>query len=33
MVCVESGNAFDNIVTIKPGETHRLSVEFSVEAL
>ncbi|HEY6094615.1 MAG TPA: D-hexose-6-phosphate mutarotase [Gallionellaceae bacterium] len=33
MVCVESGNAFDNLVTVKPGETHRLSVMYSLEAL
>ncbi|MDP2804522.1 MAG: D-hexose-6-phosphate mutarotase [Gallionellaceae bacterium] len=33
MVCVESANAFDNLVTVKPGETHRLAVEYSVEAL
>ncbi len=33
MVCVESANAFDNLVTVKPGETHRLTVEYSVEAL
>jgi D-hexose-6-phosphate mutarotase len=33
MVCVESANAFDNLVTVKAGETHRLAVEYSVEAL
>ena len=33
MVCVESANAFDNLVTVNAGETHRLSVEYSVEAL
>jgi D-hexose-6-phosphate mutarotase len=33
MVCVESANAFDNLVTVKVGETHRLAVEYSVEAL
>lgn len=33
MVCVESANAFDNLVTVKAGETHRLTVEYSVEAL
>ena len=33
MVCVESGNAFENVVTVKPGETHRLSVIYSVERL
>lgn len=33
MVCVESANAFDNLVTVKPGETHRLAVVYSVEAL
>lgn len=33
MVCVESANAFDNLVTVQPGETHRLQVTYSVEAL
>lgn len=33
MVCVESANAVDNLVTVKPGETHRLSVVYSLEAL
>jgi D-hexose-6-phosphate mutarotase len=33
MVCVESANAFDNLVTVKAGETHRLAVVYSVEAL
>ena len=33
MVCVESANAFENIVTVKAGETHRLMVEYSVESL
>jgi D-hexose-6-phosphate mutarotase len=33
MVCVESANAFDNLVTVKPSETHRLAVEYSVETL
>ncbi len=33
MVCVESGNAFDNLVTVKAGETHRLSAIYSVEKL
>jgi D-hexose-6-phosphate mutarotase len=33
MVCVESGNAFENTVTVKPGETHRLSVVYSVDTL
>jgi D-hexose-6-phosphate mutarotase len=33
MVCVESANAFDNLVTVKPGETHKLSVVYSLEAL
>jgi len=33
MVCVESANAFDNLVTVKSGETHRLSVVYSLEAL
>ncbi len=33
MVCVESANALDNVLTVAPGETHRLSVVYSVEAL
>ena len=31
MVCVESGNALHNRVTVAPGATHRLRVEYSVE--
>ena len=30
MVCVESGNALENSVTLPPGETHTLSVEYSL---
>ena len=33
MVCVESANAMDNVVTVAPGETHTLTVTYSVEAL
>lgn len=33
MVCVESGNALDDTVTVKPGEVHRLSVLYTLEAL
>jgi D-hexose-6-phosphate mutarotase len=33
MVCVESGNAFDNIVTVQAGETHRLVAVYSSEKL
>jgi dihydroxy-acid dehydratase len=33
MVCVESANAMDNIVTVAPCETHTLAVTYSVEAL
>jgi D-hexose-6-phosphate mutarotase len=33
MVCVESGNAMENVVTIAPGETHRLVAVYSVEKL
>ncbi|MHB1188685.1 dihydroxy-acid dehydratase, partial [Thiobacillus sp.] len=33
MVCVESANAMDNVVTVAPGETHSLAVTYSVEAL
>jgi glucose-6-phosphate 1-epimerase len=33
MVCVESGNAADDRVTLAPGEEHRLWVRYSVESL
>lgn len=33
MVCVESGNAFDNIITVQAGETHRLVAVYSSEKL
>jgi D-hexose-6-phosphate mutarotase len=33
MVCVESGNAFDNILTVQAGETHRLVAVYSTEKL
>ena len=33
MVCVESGNAWDNVVALAPGETHRLVAVYSVEKL
>ena len=33
MVCVESANAMDNVVSVAPGETHTLAVTYSVEAL
>ena len=33
MVCVESGNAMDNVVTVAPGETHTLAVSYCVEPL
>lgn len=33
MVCVESVNALENVVSIGAGETHRMSVEYSAEAL
>jgi glucose-6-phosphate 1-epimerase len=33
MVCVESANALDNVVTVAGGETHRLVVVYSVEML
>ena len=32
-VCVESANAWDNKLTLAPGETHALSVEYAVESL
>ncbi len=33
MVCVESGNALENVITLAPGETHRLVAVYSVEKL
>ena len=33
MVCVESANALENVVTLAPGETHRLVAVYSVEKL
>jgi len=33
MVCVETANAADDVVTIKPGAEHHLWTEYSVEAL
>lgn len=33
MLCVESANAMDNRVTVQPGETHSIVVEYSVENL
>jgi len=33
MVCVESGNALENIVALAPGETHKLVAVYSVEKL
>jgi dihydroxy-acid dehydratase len=33
MVCVESANAMDNVVTVAPGATHTLAVTYSVEVL
>jgi dihydroxy-acid dehydratase len=33
MVCVESANAMDNLVTVAPGETHTLAVTYSAESL
>ena len=33
MVCVESGNAVDNVVSVAPGATHRLAVTYSTEPL
>lgn len=32
-VCVESGNALENAVTVAPGKVHTLAVEYTVEAL
>jgi D-hexose-6-phosphate mutarotase len=33
MVCVESGNALENVITLAPGETHKLVAVYSVEKL
>ena len=33
MVCVESVNAMDNLVTVAPGETHTMTATYSVEPL
>jgi dihydroxy-acid dehydratase len=33
MVCVESANAMDNVVTVAPGETHVMAVTYSAEVL
>ncbi len=33
MVCVESVNALENVVTVAAGETHRMSVEYSAESM
>jgi glucose-6-phosphate 1-epimerase len=33
MVCVESANAAENVVTVVPGAEHRLWVQYAVEAL
>lgn len=33
MVCVESGNAVDNVVTVPAGQTHRMAVTYASEAL
>ena len=33
MVCVESANAKDNLITVGPGGEHSLTVEYAVEAL
>jgi len=33
MVCVESANALENVVTVKAGASHTLAVEYSAEAM
>ncbi len=33
MLCVESANAAENIVSVAPGATHALRVEYSIEAM
>jgi D-hexose-6-phosphate mutarotase len=33
MVCVESANALENVVTVNPGERHTLAVEYRAEGI
>ena len=33
MLCVESANALDNLVTVAPGAVHALAVEYRAEPL
>jgi len=33
MVCVETCNAAENVVTVAPGATHRMTAIYSLEAL
>ena len=33
MVCVESANALDNVVSVAPGQTHEMQVEYRAESL
>ncbi|MEW5787245.1 MAG: D-hexose-6-phosphate mutarotase [Pseudomonadota bacterium] len=33
MVCVESANALENVVSVAPGQVHRLAVEYSAKPL
>ena len=33
MVCIETANAFENEVTLEPGQRHRMTAEISVEAI
>jgi glucose-6-phosphate 1-epimerase len=33
MVCVETANALENVVTVAPGETHRMVATYSVEKM
>lgn len=33
MVCVESVNALENVVTVAAGETHRMTVEYAAESM
>ena len=33
MVCVESANAAEDVVTVTPGDEHHLWVRYQVEAL
>ena len=33
MVCVESANALNNVISLAPDESHRLTVAYNVESM